>query len=60
MQYFNEHQFQDLKSVLKEALLQKSKDLDQENERLWKEISTCQFMYDRPEQCCNILNNITK
>lgn len=60
LQYFNEHQFQDLKNVLAEALLQTSKDLDQENERLWKEISTCQLMHDRPEQCCKALKQITK
>ena len=46
--------------MLSEALMQQSQDLDQENIRLWKEISTSQYMFDRPQRCASALAAVTK
>lgn len=51
--------FLGLKQELNSVLAVRSKDLDQENERLWNEICNFQFAFDRPKQSRELLKSIT-
>jgi len=55
-----ENDFNSLKKAMKDALKVMPKDLDTENDKLWKEISTFELMFDRPLQYADMLDNITK
>ena len=49
-----------MKGVLAELLKQKSRTLEQENERMWKEIAAGEFIFDRASQSLKILSKISK
>ena len=52
-------EFKDLKTKLGKNLATSSKDLDQENEILWREICNFQFIFERPAASQVVLDYIT-
>jgi len=45
---------------MKNELSKKPLDLDQENERLWGEISSVEFMFNRSKKYKSLLDGITR
>lgn len=57
---FSKKDFETLKKAMADALSNQVNDFEQEDMRLWQEIMNFQFIFDRPQRCVALLNEITK
>lgn len=56
----DDRQFLELKNILRGIYSRKSLDLEQENNKLWKEIISGEFIFDRYDQYVGALAEINK
>ena len=57
---FPKKDFDVLKMAMADHLKNQSQEFEEQDKRLWQEIANLQFIFDRPEKCVKLLDEITK
>lgn len=57
---FSKKDFEILKKAMSDALAAQSQEFEENDKRLWQEIANLQFIFDRPQRCIKLLDEITK
>ena len=57
---FPKKDFEMLKKAMIDHLKNQSQEFEENDKRLWQEISNLQFIFERPQKCIELLEEITK